>query len=522
MAKIVPVEEAVSHIKDGDVLAVNGMMLVGACRPFYPALEQRFLETGSPKSLTLFSSCGIGHTMSASPDIPPDMANRLAHPGLVKKIVTSHIQSFVRFIPAVIQNELEAYIIPQGTIAQMFHSAARRSAGTFTRIGLKTHADPRYQCGALNERSKDRLCEISVVEGKEYLFYKNIYPDVCLIRGSTADANGNITFEREAALYDPLATVQATRNNGGVVIVQVERLNGGYAPAQDVRIPGRLVDYIYVDPGQMQTTNEVYNGVYSGEIRAPQDMLDAVLTADAKEALGRPVGDRVIARRAALELRKGDIVNLGIGLASTIGLEAMGMNVVNLSDISFTIELGLFGGIPAGSSAFGATLNPEAIYDQASQFEFYEGGGLDIAFVGALEVDRKGNVNVIRHGDKIIGVGGFNYVTATPKTVVFCTKFMSKSGYDKTGDGKYVPFNGGAYKLVPEAENINFNGEVAAEEGQRVVYITERCVFELDRGELVLTEVSPHVDLQKDVLELLNFTPRVSENLKKMPDICFD
>lgn len=522
MAKIVSVQEAVSHIKDGDILAVNGMMMVGACRPFYPALEKRFLETGSPKNMTLFSSCGIGHTMSMSPDVPPDMANLLAHPGMVKKIITSHIQSFVGFIPAVIRDELEAYIIPQGTIAEMLHSAARRAVGTFTRIGLKTHADPRYQCGALNNCSRDKLCELSVIDGREYLFYKNIYPDVCLIRGSTADANGNITFEREAAVYDPLATVQATKNNGGIVIVQVERINGGFAQAQNVKIPGRLVDYIYVDPGQMQTTNEVYNGIYSGEIRAPKDMLDAVLTADAKEALGRPVGDRAIARRAALELKKGDIVNLGIGLASTIGLEAMGMNVVNLNDISFTIELGLFGGIPAGSSAFGATLNPEAIYDQAAQFEFYEGGGLDIAFVGALEVDRGGNVNVIRHGDKVIGVGGFNYVTATPRTVVFCTKFMSKSGYNKTEDGKYLPYGGGANKLVPEVENINFNGEVATEDGQRVVYITERCVFELSGGELTLTEVSPHVDLQKDVLDLLPFTPKISEHLKMMPDICFD
>lgn len=522
MAKFVSVEEAVSHIKDGDTMAVNGMMMVGACRPFYPALEKRFLETGSPKNLTMFSSCGIGHTMSTSPDIPPDMVNRLAHPGMVKRIITSHIQSFVGFLPAIIKNELEAYIIPQGTVAEMLHSAARRAVGTFTRVGLKTHADPRYQGGALNECSKDQLCRLATFDGKEYLFYPNIYPDVCLIRGSTADINGNITFEREAAIYDPLATAQATKNNGGIVIVQVGRFNGGFAKAQDVKIPGRLVDYIYVDSDQMQTTGEVYNGIYSGEIRAPKDMMDSVMTADAKTDMNRPMADKVITRRAALELKKGDIINLGIGLPSIIGMQAIDMNVVNLDDISFTIELGIFGGIPAGSSAFGATVNPEAMYDQAAQFEYYEGGGLDIAFTGALEVDQHGNVNVVRHGDKIIGVGGFNYVTSTPKTVVFCTKFMSKSGYQRDENGKPVPFDGGAKKLVANAEYINFNGEVATENGQRVLYITERCVFELKGGKMTITEVSPYVDLQKDILDQLSFQPEVSSDLKEMPAICFE
>ncbi|QAT48833.1 hypothetical protein EQM14_03085 [Caproiciproducens sp. NJN-50] len=520
MAKIVSVEEAVSHVKSGDTVAVNGMMWVGGSKKFYEALENRFLETKSPTDLTLFSSCGIGHTMASG--TTPELANRLAHPGMVKRIVTSHIQSFVDFLPMISNNQIEAYIIPQGTIAEMFHSAARRSAGTFTKIGLKTHADPRYQCGALNEISKDKLCELVTFDGEEYLFYRNIYPDVCLIRGTTADANGNITFEHEAAIYDPFATVQAVKNNGGIVIVQVERINGGFASPQLVKIPGRLVDYVYVDPDQMQTANVVYNGIYSGEIRAPLNAIDSSITEDTKSASDRPPAVRVITRRAAMELKKGDIVNLGIGMASSIGLDAQEMNLIDLNDITFTIELGLFGGVPAGSASFGATLNPDAMYDQASQFEFYEGGGLDIAFVGALEVDRHGNVNVIQSGKKAIGVGGFNYVTATPKTVVYCTKFMSRSNYSKGEDGRFVPVNGGFKKIVGEVEYINFNGEIATKNHQRALYITERCVFELLDGELVLTEISPFVDLQKDILDLLPFRPKISEHLKKMPNLCFE
>ena len=520
MAKIVSAQQAVSSIKDGDTIAVNGMMWVGGSKMFYRALENRFLETKSPANLTLFSSCGIGHTMASG--TTPELANRLAHPGMVKKIVTSHIQSFVDFLPMIGDNQIEAYIIPQGTIAEMFHSAARRSVGTFTKIGLKTHADPRYQCGALNEVSKDKLCELVTFDGEEYLFYKNIYPDVCLIRGTTADVNGNITFEHEAAVYDPFATVQAVKNNGGIVIVQVERLNGGFASPQLVKIPGRLVDYIYVDPEQMQTANVVYNGIYSGEIRAPLDAIDSSITADTQSASARPSAVRVITRRAAMELKKGNIVNLGIGMASSIGLDACEMNLIELSDVTFTIELGLFGGVPAGSASFGATLNPDAIYDQASQFEFYEGGGLDIAFVGALEVDQHGNVNVIQSGKKAIGVGGFNYVTATPKTVVFCTKFMSRSSYNKSEGSRFVPVNDGFKKIVNEVEYINFNSEIAAKNKQRVLYVTERCVFELLDGELVLTEVSPFVDVQKDILDLLPFQPKVSGHLKKMPNLCFE
>jgi propionate CoA-transferase len=518
MAKIVSVEEAVSQIKDFDILAVNGMMWVGGCRMFYPALEERFLRTGSPGNLSLFSSCGLGHAMNAG--TKPELANCLAHPGLVKKIVTSHVQSFVDFLPMIQNNEIEAYIISQGTVSAMLHSAARRVPRTMTRVGLQTFLDPRHKGGALNDISTEKIVDVGEIDGEEYLFYKTIYPNVCLIRGTTADAAGNITCEHETVTYDSLVTAQAVKNNGGVVIVQVERANGGFANAQDVRIPGKLVDYIYVDPEQKQTFACTYNGAFSGEVRYPRELLEKSIAEDMKDATNRPLADRVITRRAALEIRKGDILNLGIGLPVTIGLEAVNMGIATLDEITFTIELGVFGGVPAGGKDFGVTINPDAIYDQYSQFEFYEGGGLDKTFVGALELDQYGNDNVVKKGKKLIGVGGFNYVTQMAKSVVFCTKFMSKSGYGRSGNG-FEPFSGGAKKLVSQVENITYNGELARKKKQKALYITERCVFASTGDGIELIEVSPYVDLQKDVLDLLDFKPAISKDLKPMPGICF-
>jgi propionate CoA-transferase len=518
VAKIVSVDDAVSHIKDGDILTVNGMMWVGGCEPFYPALEERFLKTGSPKNLTLFSACGLGHTMATGTQ--PALANRLAHPGLVKKIVTSHVQSLSDFHPMILNNEIEAYIVSQGTVAAMLHSAARRVPRAITKVGLQTFLDPRHKGGALNDVSREQLAEIDTIDGEEFLFYKTIFPDVCLIRGTTVDAAGNISCEHETVLFDPLVMAQAAKNNGGIVIVQVERADGGFANAHEVRIPGKLVDYVYVDPNQKQTNACTYNGAYCGQVRSPLDMVAKSISEDMKDATGRPLADRVITRRAALEINKGDILNLGIGLPVTIGLEAVDMGIVNLNEVTFTIELGVFGGVPAGGKDFGVTINPDAIYDQNSQFEFYEGGGLDKTFVGVLELDSFGNDNVVKIGNKIIGVGGFNYVTQMAKCVVFCTKFMSKSGYTKTNNG-FVPFSGGAKKLVEAVENITYNGEIARKNKQRALYITERCVFESGEDGIVLTEISPYVDLQKDILDVLDFKTVISKNLKTMPEICF-
>lgn len=521
MSKVVSPKEAVSHIKDGDMISLNGMMYVGQSELFYKALETRYLETGCPKGLTLYGVCGLGPLIKGD---APDLANRLAHKGLIDKIICSHFGTFFGFADMIHNDEIEAYLMTQGSMVQNLHSAARRLPGAFTKIGVKTFVDKRYGGGALNKISKDVLGDIMTIDGEEYLYYKTIYPDVCVVRGTTADLNGNITCEKEATLFDPLVNAQAAKNNGGIVIVQVERLNGSYADPRMVKIPGRLVDYIIVDPEQRQMNTGKYNCYYSGEERSPKqavlDSMQALIESKDNPENRRPVGDRIIARRAALEIKKGDIVNLGLGIPMNVGLELSTMDRLGIDDFHFTVEIGTFGGVPAGDAFFGASVNSDMVFNQWEQFEFYEGGGINITFVGAMQVSAAGDVNVVGVGDHIKGVGGFNWVTQMADRVTFCTKFLSGSGYKETEDG-LVPYDRGVCKFLPEADYISFNSEVSKKNRQRVIYVTERCVFERTDDGLMLIEISPYVDLQKDILSHLAFRPKISENLKVMDDICF-
>lgn len=522
MSKVVSAEEAVSHIRDGAVIAINGMLYLGQSKPFYEALEKRYLTTGSPKRLTIYGALGLGHTQARG--TPPDLVNRLAHKGLVTKIIDSHFGSFVEFTDMIENNEIEAYIATQGVMAENLHCAARKAPGAITQIGLKTFVDPRYGGGALNRISKDRLSEIMTIDGEEYLFFKTICPDVCVVRGTTADLNGNITCEKEATLFDPLVHVQAVKNNGGVVIVQVERLGGSYADPKIVKIPGKLIDYIIVDPKQKQMNTGDYNGYYTGEVRASKeailDSMKALIDSAENPENRRPVGDRIIARRAALEIQKDDIVNLGLGIPMNVGVELTTMGRLGLDDFSFTVEVGTFGGVPAGDAFFGASVNTDMIFNQWEQFEFYQGGGIDITFVGAMQVGAGGNVNVVGVNNKIKGVGGFNYVTQMAGRVTFCTKFLSGSGYTKAENG-LIPYDKGICKFAKETDYISFNSEIAIKNKQRVIYVTERCVFELTDEGLMLTELSPYVDLEKDILAHLDYKPLISKDLKKMDEICF-
>lgn len=519
MSKVVSAEEAVSHIKDGAIIAINGMLYLGQSKPFYEALEARYLTTGSPKGLTIYGALGLGHTQATG--TPPDLVNRLAHKGLVAKIIDSHFGSFVEFNDLIENNEIEAYIATQGILAENLHCAARKAPGVITPIGLKTFVDPRYGGGALNESSKDELCEIMTIDGEEYLFFRTIYPDVCVVRGTTADLNGNVTCEKEATLFDPLVHVQAVKNSGGLVIVQVERLSGGYADPKLVKIPGKLIDYIIVDPKQKQMNIGEYNPYYTGEVRASKEsILESMKSLIDSLETRRPAGDRIIVRRAALEIRKGDIVNLGLGIPMNVGVELTTMNRLSLDDFSFTVEVGTFGGVPAGDAYFGASVNTDMIFNQWEQFEFYQGGGINITFVGAMQVSASGHVNVVGVGSKIKGVGGFNYVTQMADRVTFCTKFLSGSGYNKTESG-LKPYDKGVCKFADKVDYISFNSEIACKNKQYVIYVTERCVFELTPEGLMLTEISPYVDLEKDILAHMNFKPIISKDLKKMDDVCF-
>jgi propionate CoA-transferase len=506
-------------INDNDILAFNAMGWLGNPEIFHKALEKRYLEEGSPRNLTLYCSCGFGGREL------PELANRLAHKGLVSRLIVGHFDSMRGFFPMITNNEITAYNLPQGFLSHNLHEAARRSPGFFTNIGLNTSVDPRLEGPGLNEISNEEFIKNVEVDGKDQLFVKTICPTVCVIRATTADINGNITFEKEALQLDALTLAQAVKNNGGRVIVQVERISDSHANPQHVRIPCQFVDVIYCNPEQMQTGVELYNALYSGEYYAPGGQVSAymgqLLKKGTEMSVKRLDADRIIARRASMEIRPNDIVNLGIGIPTSIGLELDDMKLLTPQEMTFSVELGMMGGIPAGEIAFGAVINADALYDQNSQFEYYEGGGLDISFVGALEFDRCGNINVLRIGDKIFGLGGFNYVTQTPRRLVVCSKFMLGSGCS-IQDGVLRLKDGKQPKLVEKVEHVSFNGRQAYRSGQKVTFITERAVFELGDNGLVLTEIAPFVNLDRDILAHLCFPIEVNKELREMPAACFN
>ena len=519
MQRIISVEQAAAMIKDNDVLAFNAMGWLGNPEIFHKALERRFLEEGNPRALTLYCTCGFGGREL------PELANRLAHKGLVSRLIVGHFDSMRSFFPMINDNEVTAYNLPQGFLSRNLHEAARHSPGFFTTIGLHTTVDPRLEGPGLNRISDEEFVKVMEVDGEEQLFVKTIYPTVCVIRATTADINGNITFEKEALQLDALTLAQAVKNNGGRVIVQVERISDSHANPQQVRIPGQFVDAIYRNPEQMQTCAESYNALYSGEHHAPwaqvSEYMAQLLGKGTEMSVKRLDADRIIARRASMEIRPHDVVNLGIGIPTSIGLELDDMKLLNPQEMTFSVELGMIGGIPAGEIAFGAVINADVIYDQNSQFEYYEGGGLNISFVGALEFDRRGNINVLRIGKKIFGLGGFNYVTQTPERLVVCSKFMLGSGCRKQ-DGAWILTDGRQTKLVEQVEHVSFNGGQAYKLGQRVAFITERAVFELGGNGLVLTEIAPFAEVERDVLAHLGFPIEVSKELREMPAACFD
>jgi len=518
MEKFMSARQAVELIKDEDIVAVNGMGAIATPEAFFNALEERYLESQSPKNIGFYAPCGLGGRTERK------NASLLSHPGLIGLMIIGHWDTYRHFFDAVNNNEIEAYNLPQGILSLNLHNAAAKRPGFLSKMGLKTFIDPRQDAGALNSISKRKFMELMTIDGKEYLFYKTIFPDVCVIRGTTADPRGNITFEKEALLLDPLATAQAVKNNKGKVIVQVERFSSAPANPKHVRIPGQLVDAVIVCPGQMQTDKEQYNPLYSGEIKAPDFMMEIhmneILDRNINSEYKRSIADRIIARRAALELRDNDMINLGIGIPTLMGIEAYSMGILNDS-ITFTVESGTIGGTPVGDYAFGASMNADAIYTQAEQFEFYEGNALSISCVGALEIDKLGNVNVSKIGDKIFGIGGFNFVTQTPHRVVVCAKFNRGSGYN-IDNGLLVPFDGFESKFCKQVESVSLSAEFAMEEKQEITYVTERAVFKLTNSGIKLTEIAPGLDIEKDVLQQMPFKPILDENIKIMPEICFN
>ncbi|MCV2359096.1 malonate decarboxylase subunit alpha [Paucibacter sp. TC2R-5] len=474
--KVVAPAEAVALIHDGDCLATSGFIGIGFAENLAVALEARYLRSGRPRDLSLVYAAGQGDGKQRG-------LNHFGHKGLLRRVVGGHWGLVPALQKLALDGDIEAWNLPQGVISHLYRDIAAGKPGHLSRVGLDTFVDPRHGGGAVNARSIEALVRLMEIDGEPYLFYKAFPIDVALLRGTTADADGNITMEREALTLDSLAIAMAARNSGGIVIVQVERLaeRGSLNPRQ-VKIPGILVDAVVLAEKpefHMQTFAEAYSPAFAAELRVPMAALQTMAQGLRK----------VIARRAALELQTHDVVNLGIGMPEGVAAVAAEEHISDL--ITLTAEAGVIGGLPAGGLNFGAAVNTQAVIDQPYQFDFYDGGGLDLAVLGLAQADAQGNVNVSRFGSRLAGAGGFINISQNAKRLVFVGSFLSD---DKP-------------KFLAEVEQRTFSGREASRRGQQVLYVTERCVLRLAPEGLILSEVAPGLDLQRDVLDLMGFAP---------------
>ena len=497
--KIVSAEEAILLIKDGDTIATGGFVGAGFAEELALKLEDLFLKTGKPRNLTLVSAAGQG-------DGKEKGLNHLAHEGLIRRVIGGHIGLAPKLQQIIRENKVLAYNFPQGVVAHIYRDIAAHKPGTITTVGMGTYIDPRNDGGKINELTQkegEDLIELIHLGGSEYLLYKAFPINIAFLRGTTADTDGNITMEKEALTLEVLAIAMAVKNSNGFVIVQVERIaERGTLNARQVKIPGILVDRVVVarPENHWQTFADFYNPSFSCEIKIPMQSIPPM------EMSAR----KIIARRAAFELKPNTIVNLGIGMPEGVSSVANEEDVIEF--LTLTAEPGVIGGLPAGGLNFGAGANMDCLIDQPYQFDFYDGGGLDLAILGLAQADKEGNLNVSKFGPRLTGPGGFINISQRAKEVVFIGTFTAGKLEIALQDGKLqIVHEGTERKFVDLVEQKTFSGQYAAQKKQSVLYITERCVFTLTEEGMELTEVAPGIDLEKDILALMDFRPVIKK-----------
>lgn len=502
-------DEAAALIPDGATVALmgGGGGLMEATTVFQ-AIERRFLASGAPRGLTAVHALGIGDRHSRG-------MNCFAHEGLVKRVIGGHWVWSPRMQQLARENRIEAYILPGGVSSQLFRAIGAGQPGLITHVGLGTVCDPRFGGGKMNDAARDDLVELMTIDGREWLRYRPYRVDVAIVRASAADEDGNIGFEHEAANLDAQAIALAAHNCGGLVVVQVkERVARGALKAREVRIPAAWVDVVVVDPAQRTSYDIPFDATLSGELTgaerlAPEPPHDEIFSER-----------QAVARRAACELWEGAVVNYGVGIPDAVAKLVARRG--ELHRIHQTIEHGTYGGSLLDGVLFGYARHATAMLDAPTQFDFYGGGGLDIAFLGFGEMDEAGSVNVSRLGGTTVGPGGFIDIAQNARTVVFCGTFSAKGVALATGDGELRVLRQGAVrKLVRRVDQVTFSGPQALQRGQTALYLTERAGFRLTGEGVELFEIAPGVDLQRDVLDQMDFAPRRAREIAVMPDSFF-
>jgi len=497
LGTVISARQAVGLVRDGSTLLIGGSGAGHAVpQRFIDELAAVFTAEGRPRDLTTVRIVGIG-------DFADRGFSQLGLPGLMRRTIGSNIGNEPRLGALVEAGELEAYSFPQGVLSQLTREIAAGRPGLVTAVGLGTYVDPRQTGGKQNARTTADLVEVVTLRGREWLLYHAFPIDVAVIRGTSADEDGNLTMEGEAVQGEMLAMAMAARNSGGIVIAQVRRLaRRGSLPMRDVRVPAALVDHVFVDPDQWQTYITQDSPYYAGALRKPVTE-EPPLPLDVR---------KIIARRSLLEFPPGAICNLGFGISQLIGRVAWEEGITDR--LVLTVEQGIFGGVPVAGNEGGTGFNYQAMIDQPYMFDFYDGGGLDVASLSFAEVDADGNVNVHAFEGRVRGPGGFPNISArTPKINFVGTLTAQGLELDISGGGVRVVREGSLQKFVPQVREISFNGRLARERGQQVRYVTDRAVFALADDGLVLTEVAPGIDVKRDVLGQMGFRPRVANDL---------
>ena len=495
--KVISADEAIALIGEGDVVTTTGF--VQSCIPeaLHAALEKRYVETGAPRNLTLIMCAGAGDSKGLG-------TGRLHHEGLLNRVIAANFGRMPKVAAAAQANKILGYNLPQGVISQLYRACASGQPGLFSKVGLHTYVDPRLGGGKVNGVTTDDIVKLVEVEGEEWLFYKATPINVAFIRGTSADPFGNVSMERESLLLDNLAQAMAAHNNGGIVIAQVERIVAeGSIPPKDVKIPGVLVDCVVVasEPEHHRMNYGVmYDPALAGEIRIPVENMPKIAL-DAR---------KIIARRAAFELPPNGVINLGVGAPDGVAAVANEEKVTPY--ITMTTEAGAVGGVLAGGSSFGSSANAHSVIDQNQMFDFYDGGGLDMTCLGMAECDEEGNVNTSRFGGRLNGCGGFINISQNARAVVYAGTF-TVGGLEvavENGELKIVR-EGRSRKFVKKVEQVTFSGHYAQSRNQPVIYVTERCVFQLTPGGLELIEVAPGIDIARDILAHMDFKPIINK-----------